>query len=473
MSHPIVLQGGMGAGVSDWRLANAVAQTGQLGTVSGTALDTILVRRLQDGDPGGPLRRAMEHFPVPEIVAGILEEYFIPGGKGKDEPYRLGPVFTVKPSIALQQLTVVANFVEVFLAKEGHEGLVGINYLEKIDLPNLASLCGAMLARVDYVVIGAGIPWQIPAALERLTCHETVSLRLQVEGATPEDDWRIQFDPQEVLGQRLPDLRRPQFIAIVASSTLATALARKTKGGVDGFVVEGPTAGGHNAPPRGTLRLNDRGEPIYGPRDEVDLSKVRSLGLPFWLAGGYDSPEKVRAALDAGASGVQIGTILALCEESALPADTRAELLEAVLRGEADVLTDSRASPAGFPFKVILKPGSLAEERVYEARPRHCDLAFLRTLYKRPDGQIGYRCPAEPVATYVRKGGQIEDTVGRKCLCNALMANIGVPQVRKTGYVEQPLLTAGDSLRHLARFVSSQGTSYAAADVIRYLLEFA
>ena len=46
--HPLVIQGGMGAAVSNWALARAVAASGQLGVVSGTALDTIFVRRLPD-----------------------------------------------------------------------------------------------------------------------------------------------------------------------------------------------------------------------------------------------------------------------------------------------------------------------------------------------------------------------------------------------------------------------------------------
>jgi nitronate monooxygenase len=74
---------------------------------------------------------------------------------------------------------------------------------------------------------------------------------------------------------------------------LALTLARKANGRVDGFVVEGPTAGGHNAPPRGKLQLNDLGEPVYGERDRVDLTKLRDLGLPFWLAGGYGSRERL------------------------------------------------------------------------------------------------------------------------------------------------------------------------------------
>ncbi len=49
---PRLIQGGMGVGVSGWELARKVSMHGQLGVVSGTALDTILVRRLGKGDFG-------------------------------------------------------------------------------------------------------------------------------------------------------------------------------------------------------------------------------------------------------------------------------------------------------------------------------------------------------------------------------------------------------------------------------------
>ncbi|MCP5523356.1 MAG: hypothetical protein H7A46_17610 [Verrucomicrobiales bacterium] len=75
---------------------------------------------------------------------------------------------TVKPGSPMNELTVVASFVEVFLAKEGHAGRVGINLLEKIQLPTLAALFGAMLAGVDVVLMGAGIPRLIPGALDNL-----------------------------------------------------------------------------------------------------------------------------------------------------------------------------------------------------------------------------------------------------------------------------------------------------------------
>ena len=82
---PAIIQGGMGAGVSNWELAGAVSQLGQLGVISGTALDTILIRRLQDGDPDGSMRRGLAAFPYQDMVASILDKWFIEGGKAEDE----------------------------------------------------------------------------------------------------------------------------------------------------------------------------------------------------------------------------------------------------------------------------------------------------------------------------------------------------------------------------------------------------
>lgn len=460
----------MGAGVSSWRLANAVARAGQLGVVSGTALDLILARRLQDGDLGGHLRRALAHFPVPEIARRVVDRYFIPGGKGPRDRYRAKPVHAARPSTAVQELTIVANFAEVFLAKEGHRGLVGINLLEKIPLPNPASLYGALLAGVDYVLMGAGIPLEIPGLLDRLACHEDVSLKLPVAGAAVGDDFSLPFSPKKFLPAGLPALRRPKFLAIIASTTLALTMLKRATGRVDGFVVEGPTAGGHNAPPRGPLQLDARGEPLYGPKDEVDLAKIKDLGRPFWLAGSYGAPEQLRAALARGAAGIQVGTAFAFCRESGLADAIKRQVIEQALRGEGEVFTDPVASPTGYPFKVVQLEGTNAEPEVYQSRSRICDLGYLRHLYKRPDGTIGYRCPAEPVDDYVQKGGKVEDTTGRKCLCNGLMANIGLPQRRKRDELERPLVTAGDGVREIARFVPPGARSYSAADVLRVLL---
>ena len=467
---PQIIQGGMGVAVSDWRLARSVSRLGQLGVVSGTALAVVLSRRLQGGDPGGHMRRALGHLPVPAVARRVLADHFVAGGRPAGSPYRTPAMPSLKPSRALEELTVAANFVEVFLAKQGHGGLVGINLLEKIQMPTAASLYGAMLAGVDYVLMGAGIPRAIPGALDRLAEGEPVELRIDTDDATGGEAAVSRFDPRAFGDGVAARLRRPRFLAIVASSTLASALVRKATGRIDGFVVEGASAGGHNAPPRGPLQLDDAGQPVYGERDLPDLAAIHALGLPFWLAGSYGVPGGVAAARELGATGVQAGTVFAMCEESGLATAFKRRILELSRAGQALVRTDPLASPTGFPFKVVQVEGTLADTSVYEARPRKCDLGYLRRAFRRGDGSVGYRCPAEPVADYVRKGGAAADTVGRKCVCNGLLAAIGLGRGRSDEADEPALLTAGVRVADIARFARAGCASYTAAEVIEKLL---
>jgi len=278
------------------------------------------------------------------------------------------------------------------------------------------------------------------------------------------------FDPAEYAEGPLPLLHRPRFLAIVSSNTLATTMLRRASGRVDGLVIESPTAGGHNAPPRGKLVLNASGEPVYGERDQVNIADLRALGVPFWLAGGYGNAESVRYAIEQGAAGVQVGTAFAFSEESGMRPDLKQSLLAQAVTGSGQVFTDPLASPTGFPFKVAQLQGSYSDAEVAQARTRVCDIGLLRESYVTPEGKIGYRCSAEPVANYVAKGGKVEETVGRKCLCNALFANIGHQQVRKDGSVEPPLVTVGDDLNTVAQFLAPGQTSYRAADVVESLL---
>ncbi len=219
------------------------------------------------------------------------------------------------------------------------------------------------------------------------------------------------------------------------------------------------------------MQLNVRGEPVYGPRDVTDLEKVRELGLPFWLAGGFATPAKLAEALADGASGIQVGTAFAFCEESEIVPLLKNRALELSRTGLADVYTDPAASPTGFPFKVLQLQGTLSDAATYTLRSRICDLGYLRHPYIRPDGTVGYRCPAEPAQQYLAKGGQLADTVGRKCICNALFATIGMGQHQATGTEENALVTAGDDAVDVARFLKPGHSSYTAADVIRYLLK--
>jgi NAD(P)H-dependent flavin oxidoreductase YrpB (nitropropane dioxygenase family) len=463
---PLIIQGGMGVGVSGWRLAREVAMSGQLGVVSGVALDAVLARGLQLGDPGGHLRRALNHFPEPAVAARILERYYVRGGIAAGTPFRPVPRPGLRPNRWRDELTAAGNFAAVWLAKHGHSGPVGVNFLEKIQLVTPAAAYGAMLAGVDYVLMGAGIPSEIPALLNTLAAGGTAELPVTVAGAEAGERYVITLDPARLAAPAGP-VRRPRFLAIVSSAVLASYLSRSAATRPDGFVLETPAAGGHSAPPRGRMQLSESGEPVYGPRDRIDTAQVAAAGLPFWLAGGYGTPQALSAALAAGAAGIQVGTAFALCRESGLDPWLRRRLLRLAAGGALGVRNDPHASPAGFPFKVAELTGTLSEEDTYRNRPRLCDLGYLRTPYRKENGPVGYRCPGEPADAYVRKGGSAADTDGRRCLCNGLTAGIGLGQHRPDGYAEPPLLTLGQDFGFLPFLLPGE---YGAADVVRYLL---
>ena len=94
----------------------------------------------------------------------------------------------------------------------------------------------------------------------------------------------------------------------------------------------------------------------------------------------------------------------------------------------------------------------------------------MRTLYKKEDDSVGYRCPGEPVCQYLKKGGSEEETKGRMCLCNSLIAAVGYGQIQKNGCKEKPLLTAGKGISEIKEFIGRDRDSYTAHDVIKAIL---
>ena len=454
-SYPLIIQGGMGIAVSSYHLAKAVSMAGQLGVVSGTAIDAVMAMRLHYGDILGNVRRSLNNFPVKEIGQQMIDKFYNTNNKIK-QMFK----FTM-PSLNMSQEKeneiVTANFSEIFLAKEGHKGIVGINFLEKIQFPNLAGIYGALLAGIDYIIMGAGIPKEIPAVIEKLTRHEKVEYTCNVENA--KEPKKMVFDPSR-FGLSNLKLKRPKFLAIISSNILAATLMKKSPVSPDGFIIEGHQAGGHNAPPRVSGVFNENGEPLYGEKDIVDLEKVKELNVPFWLAGSYGTKEGLKKALAAGAAGIQAGTVFAFTKEAGFTDDIKQKVISS---DSINIKTDQLASPTGFPFKVADIAGSLSDNEIYNKRQRVCNLGYLRTAYEKDDGSIGYRCAAEPVEMYVKKGGREENTRGRKCLCNALMAAAGFPLTCKSGEEEKPLITMGDDYKS----VISRPYGYSAEDVVK------
>lgn len=474
--QPELIQGGMGVGVSHWRLARAVALAGQrlgarvLGVVSGTGLPFMLVSRLQAGDQD--VVRALEAF-HPVIGREIMDEYLVEGPETAKRRCKTPPKpeFIVtgnqRNKARMMKLAVASAFVEVWLAKEGHSGPVGINILEKIQLMHLPVLLGAMMAGVDHVLVGAGIPHQVPAVLANFAKNEPASYRMDVAGSSEKQ--LLTLDPRDFVPEG-EGLKRPKFLLIASHHALAMRMASTVE--VDGFVIEGPSAGGHNAPARGKMVADD-GQPIYGDRDKPDLSKIVELGKPFWLAGSFGTPERLEEAKAMGAAGVQVGSAFALCNESGLREEVKCELRHRIGAEALEIKTSATASPSGFPFQVVQLPGTLSELNVYEPRERICNLGYLVEAYQKDDqrgGGVGFRCPAEPVDAFVKKGGTVAETVGKVCLCNGLGAAAGYGGMTRSG-LEPTIVTLGKDIGFYGRLaaINPDGT-YSAEDVIRTIL---
>jgi len=198
---------------------------------------------------------------------------------------------------------------------------------------------------------------------------------------------------------------------------------------------------------------------------------MRSLGLPFWLAGGMASPYSLTEAIKLGATGIQVGTLFALTQESGFTDTIKTNIITAILEDTLEVFTDPYASPTGFPFKVINCADSLSEAGIYEARERYCDLGYLRTAYRKNDDTVGFRCAAEPRDLFIKKGGLATKTLNCKCLCNSLLAAVGLTQIRSGDRLEPPLITGSQEAFQLKRFLANlPDGNFSATKAIEYLL---
>lgn len=504
-----LIQGGMGVYVSNWRLAKAVAMEKPgitAGTVSGTALDVVYVRLLQLGDPGGHIRRAFNAFDAQfgvEIGSKTYANYYIADGKRPGTPYKFGPGLIMQSenndqssrnksedekqiSVTLKEdlieLIILTAFAEIWLAKEGHNGNIFINFLKKIELPIIYAMYGAMLAGVNGIVVGAGNPHGLPEICSKLSRHEEVTSDISILYREQGDSYVIRFDPKKILGGQLirKPMNRPAFLAIVSLESLVTALVNDTSESPDGFIIEHHTAGGHNASPQGPLKKDDLGQPVYSELDEPDLVSIRQLGVPFWLAGGYGSKTGLDKAIMAGANGIQTGSVFALSKDSGLTASNRSSIFNELQKGtpDSELILTSLYSPTGFPFKVFQLSGTLSDEKIYSARKRVCDLGFLRQrgLTKSDESearQLFQRCPAGPIEDFINKRGLLLNANGKRCLCNGLLAGVGLGQVgiRDGVLTDEPaIITLGNDLQGIRRLSRHGQVEYSASDCVEDIL---
>ncbi|MDE2030937.1 MAG: nitronate monooxygenase [Patescibacteria group bacterium] len=462
-----IIQGGMGIYIATPGLTKASSiNDDALGTLSCTAAERIVPHILQMGDPNEDIRRAFSYFPFQEVTDGILKKYFIKGGKPPNKNFKRVPAFSMYPRADLIKLTVASSFALTWLAKEGHSNPISVNYLEKIQIPHIYHITGMMLAGADFITMGAGITRQIPSVLDAIASGGTPSYRVLVEGSK-EGTKTISFNPRSFFGGEFPkDLKRPDFLPIISLDRLASIMVAKLPANsIQGFVIELPTAGGHNAPPRQKGIFDNKGQPIYGKEDEVNFSNLQDLGIPFWIAGSYASPQGLIKAQSLGAVGIQAGSIFALSDDSGMDPVYRKEIRRLGYRNELIIRTDPNASPTGFPFKVIQLPGTQSEENVYNNRKRICDRSALIVPYQQENGKVGFRCASEPVEDYKSKGGKIEDTIGARCLCNGLFSASGIGNPN-----EKPIFTMGDDVSFLRYLMKDENDSYNASDAIKYLL---
>lgn len=457
---PKLVQGGMGVGISNYRLVNAVALAAErqrkpvLGTVSGVGLSVSFVNRMRRGDQG--LLTAVQSFPVPEIAQEMVKRYW------KNERNVLPP----KPEVVINgskegkdlftKVTVIANYAEVWQAKQGHNQPIAINYLEKVQPGRLYELLGAMLGGVDGVAMGAGVAYQTPRILDDYAAGKPSAYKIEVTGAGREG-FKVEFNPAKIFGENI-ELSRPNFFGIVSTMLAVKGLLRMVESEVNGFIIEGPSAGGHNASPRkdGKVVVDPNSDiPVYGAKDMLDLNEMRELNIPFWLAGGMASPEALQQAIVDGAAGVQVGSIFALSNESGMREDIKREVRRRGFNNSLTVTPSIKTSPTGFPFNVVHLAGSLSNPDVYNERERECLYGFLRESYKTPEGKIASRCPADV--------GGVE---GARCICSGLGATVNMdPGIYY-------IVTLGQNNDYLAKgkLMKRPNDSYTASDVIEYML---
>ena len=158
----------------------------------------------------------------------------------------------------------------------------------------------------------------------------------------------------------------------------------------------------------------------------------------------------------------------------------RSAILKELRNGtdDASLVKTTIFSPTGFSFKVVQLKDTLSDDDVYEARRRTCDIGLLQQRgFSKPDEDgtrtLFQRCAAAPIDGYVNNRGIERNTDERRCLCNGLLASVGLGQVKKLNgeWTEEPaIVTLGNRLDGIRRLSRQGQTPYHVQDVVTDIL---
>ena len=276
-----LVQGGMGVGVSAHRLAGSVAALGAVGTLSSV-----------------DLRR--HHPDLMERTRGL--------GVGE----------AAKAAIDAANLEALSREIAAARERSQGRGLLAINVMRAVSA-YAASVRRALENGIDAVVVGAGLPLDLPDL--------------------------AQDHPKALLVPILSDARGVQLIV---------RKWERKKRLPDAIVIEHPgLAGGH----LGAAKIADLHDPRFDFEQVIpqSLAFLRSAGIerdvPLIPAGGIRRFEDIRRLQDLGAAAVQLGTPFAVTEEGDAHPEFKRVLAEA---RDEDMI--EFASVAGLPARAAATP---------------------------------------------------------------------------------------------------------------------
>ncbi|MDO9410232.1 nitronate monooxygenase family protein [Patulibacter sp.] len=157
-------------------------------------------------------------------------------------------------------------------------------------------------------------------------------------------------------------IREATGAVVLVTTTTPEEAVEATAAGVDGLVVQGAEAGGHRGAFRDDPALPGGGELV--PLLELLARTRAATPLPLVAAGGLMGGADVRAALTAGASGVQLGTALLCTPEAGTSEVHRRALLDRRYPG-----TTVTRGFTGRPARGLANPLALAHPDAPSAYP--------------------------------------------------------------------------------------------------------